>query len=131
MRRPGTIIIALLLTAIVAAPLLNEVALAQTIGPGGVPMAPGPSQPRDFTPGGISPGGMVAPGPAARGVDIERTGPAGDRLAPGPAGSVSTDPTPRTPVVAPLPRDLRTTIGSKRRHMHRKGKRARPMARRF
>src|SRR5262245_64705038 len=127
MRRLVTIIIALLLSTIVVAPLLSEIAMAQTIGPGGVPMAPGPSQPRDFTPGGISPGGRVAPGPAARGVDIERTGPAGDRLAPGPAGSVSTDPTPRTPAVAPLPRDLRTTIRSKGRHMHRKGKRARPM----
>src|SRR4051812_4644692 len=125
MRRLGTIVIALLLTVTVVAPLSSEVALAQTIGPGGVPMAPGPSQPRDFTPGGISPGGRVAPGAAARGVDIERPGPAGARLAPGPAGSVSTDPTRPAPVVAPLPRDLRTSIRSKRYH-HRKGKRARP-----
>ena len=130
MRKLGTIIVASLLTAIVVAPLLSEMAMAQTIGPGGVPLAPGPSQPRDFTPGGISPGGRVAPGPAARGVNIEGTGPAGDRLAPGPAGSVSTDPTPRTPVIAPLPRDLRTTIRSKR-YYHRKHKRARPMARRY
>jgi hypothetical protein len=129
MRKLGTIIVALLL-AMVVAPLSSEVAMAQTIGPGGVPLAPGPSQPRDFTPGGISPGGRVAPGPAARGVNIEGTGPAGDRLAPGPAGSVSTDPTPRTPVIAPLPRDLRTTIRSKR-YYHRKHKRARPMARRY
>ena len=115
------------LVTIVVALLLSEGALAQTIGPGGVPLAPGPSQPRDFTPGGISPGGAVAPGPAARGVNIERTGPAGDRIAPGPAGSVSTDPTPPRPVVAPLPRDLRATIRSKGRHMYRKHKRARPM----
>ena len=63
-----------------------SIGAAQTIGPGGGPIAPGPSQPRDFTPGGIGPGGgPVAPGPAARGVNIERIGPGGGRLAPGPA----------------------------------------------
>src|SRR3989442_1684251 len=57
--------------------------LGQTIGPGGGPMAPGPSQPRDYTPGGIGPGGVpVAPGPAARDVNIERIGPAGPARAP-------------------------------------------------
>jgi hypothetical protein len=97
---------------------------AQTIGPGGVPIAPGPSQPRDFTPGGIGPGGVpVAPGPAARGVNIERTGPGGGPLAPGPAGSVGTGPTLDLPQVAPSSRDLRSTIRTKRQKYRGKGKR--------
>jgi hypothetical protein len=90
-------------------------ASAQTIGPGGGPMAPGPSQPRDFTPGGIGPGGgAVAPGRGARGVNIERIGPGGGRLAPGPAGSVGTGPTLDSPTVAPSSGGVRTTIRSKR-----------------
>jgi hypothetical protein len=88
---------------------------AQTIGPGGGPMAPGPSQPRDFTPGGIGAGGVgVAPGRAARDVNIERIGPGGGRLAPGPAGSVGTGPTLDSPTVAPSSGGVRTTIRTKR-----------------
>ena len=96
-------------------------ALAQTqsIGPGGGPMAPGPSQPRDYTPGGIGPGGVpVAPGPAARDVNIERIGPGGGPLAPGPAGNVGTGPTLRTPTVAPSSGGIAGTIRAKRR-IHR------------
>jgi hypothetical protein len=101
--------------------------LAQTIGPGGGPMAPGPSQPRDYTPGGIGPGGVpVAPGPAARDVNIERIGPGGGPLAPGPAGNVGTGPTLRTQTIAPSSRDLATTIRAKRR-LHR-GKKLRARA---
>jgi hypothetical protein len=92
-----------------------SIGVAQTIGPGGGPIAPGPSQPRDFTPGGIGPGGgAVAPGPAARGVNIERTGPGGGRLAPGPAGSVDSGPSLRPTTVAPSSGGIRTTIKSKR-----------------
>jgi hypothetical protein len=88
---------------------------AQTIGPGGGPMAPGPSQPRDFTPGGIGAGGTsVAPGAAARGVNVERIGPGGGRLAPGAAGSVGTGRTLDSPTVAPSSGGVRTTIRSKR-----------------
>jgi hypothetical protein len=88
---------------------------AQTTGPGGGPMAPGPSQPRDFTPGGIGPGGgAVAPGRAARDVNIERIGPGGGRLAPGPAGSVGTGPTLDLPTVAPSSGGVRGTIRTKR-----------------
>jgi len=97
-------------------------AFAQTerIGPGGVRMAPGPSQPHDFTPGGIGAGGVpVAPGPAARDVNVERIGPGGTALAPGPAGSVGTGPVLRTPTVAPSSRDLSGTVKAKRRHFHR------------
>ena len=98
----------------------------QTIGPGGVPMAPGPSQPHDYTPGGIGPGGVpVAPGAAARDANVERIGPGGGPLAPGPAGNVGTGPTLRTPAVAPSSRDLATTIHAKRRHFFRGKKRAR------
>ena len=43
----------LLIAAVVAASA--TAASAQTIGPGGGPIAPGPSQPRDFTPGGTGP----------------------------------------------------------------------------
>jgi hypothetical protein len=88
---------------------------AQTTGPGGGPMAPGPSQPRDFTPGGIGPGGApVAPGPAARGANIERIGPGGGRLAPGPAGSVDSGPSLNPSTVAPSSGGIRTTIRTKR-----------------
>jgi hypothetical protein len=93
-----------------------SIAAAQTIGPGGGPIAPGPSQPRDFTPGGIGPGGTrVAPGPAARGVNMERTGPGGGKVAPGPAGSVDSGPSLRPTTVAPSSGGIRTTIKSKRK----------------
>jgi hypothetical protein len=67
----------------------------------------------------------VAPGPAARDVNVERIGPGGGALAPGPAGNVGTGPTPRTPTVAPSSRDLSGTVQAKRRHFHR-GKKVRP-----
>jgi hypothetical protein len=103
-------------------------ALAQTerIGPGGVRMAPGPSQPRDFTPGGIGAGRVpVAPGPAARDVNVERIGPGGGALAPGPAGNVGTGPTLRTPAVAPSSRDIAGTVKAKRKHYYRGKSKAR------
>jgi hypothetical protein len=105
-----------LLTVTITGLMLCSPCLAQTIGPGGIPIAPGPSQPRDFTPGGIGPGGVpVAPGPAARGVNIERIGPGGGRVAPGPAGSVDSGPSlnPST-TVAPSSGGIRGTIRSKR-----------------
>jgi hypothetical protein len=97
-----------------------DTGLAQTVGPGGVILAPGPSQPHDFTPGGIGPGGvLIAPGPAARDVNIDRIGPGGGLLAPGPAGSVGTGPTPpRTTVLGSSP-PVAFTIKSKRRHLRR------------
>jgi hypothetical protein len=98
-------------------------AQGQAIGPGGVPMAPGPSQPRDFTPGGVGPGGVkVAPGRAARNANVERTGPGGTKLAPGPAGSVGRASTLRAPTVAPSS-GVRGTIKAKRRPIYRKKKR--------
>ena len=101
------------------------VAQGQAIGPGGGPMAPGPSQPRDFTPGGVGPGGArVAPGPAARNANVERLGPGGGRLAPGPAGSVGSVSTERAPTVAPSSR-ITGTIHAKRRPYYR-GKSKRP-----
>jgi hypothetical protein len=115
--------------AIIAPLVCADFALAQTqtIGPGGVPMAPGPSQPHDYTPGGIGPGGVaVAPGAAARGVNIERIGPGGGPLAPGPAGDVGTGPTLRTPTVAPSSGGLRGTVYAKRHHVYRGKKRVRP-----
>jgi hypothetical protein len=97
-----------------------QIAPGRTIGPGGVPMAPGPSQPRDFTPGGIGPGGVkVAPGRAARDVDIEREGPGGTRLAPGRAGRVGTGTTAGTQVIAPSSGDLSRTIKVKKRKIYR------------
>jgi hypothetical protein len=106
----------LLLTAAALTFAGATAALAQAIGPGGIPMAPGPSQPRDFTPGGIGPGGVpVAPGPAARGINIEQIGPGGGRLAPGPAGSVGTGPTLRTQTVAPSSGGIAGTVKAKRR----------------
>ena len=108
--------------AAIALLALADVACAQTqaIGPGGTPMAPGPSQPRDFTPGGIGAGGVaVAPGRAARGVNVERIGPGGTPLAPGPAGTVRPSPTPRPAPVASSARDVTTAIYSKRRPVHR------------
>ena len=90
MSRPTTWLV------IVAILGFTDLGMAQTIGPGGGLMAPGPSQPRGYTPGGTGAGGVtVAPGPAARGVNVERDSPGG-RLAPGPAGSVSTAPGLRT-----------------------------------
>jgi hypothetical protein len=110
---------------VIAGPAFGQ---GQTIGPGGIPMAPGPSQPRDFTPGGIGPGGgAVAPGRAARGVNIERTGPGGTRLAPGPAGNVGTGAVARPQAVSPSSSGLRTTVKSKRRLYRGKTKR-RPQA---
>jgi hypothetical protein len=103
--------------AAIALLLMAAHASAQTLapGPGGVPMAPGPSQPHDYTPGGVGPGGVaVAPGRAARGVNMDRIGPGGGALAPGTAGSVGTGPTLRTPSVAPSSGGIRTTIRSKR-----------------
>ena len=114
--------------AIMAPLALADVGLAQMpgqrIGPGGGSMAPGPSQPHDFTPGGIGAGGVpVAPGAGARGVNIDRIGPGGGRLAPGPAGSVGTGPTLRTQTVAPSSGDLRRTIRAKRGPYRGKSKR--------
>jgi hypothetical protein len=116
--------------SVAAAAMMASIAAggAQTIGPGGIPIAPGPSQPRDFTPGGIGPGGVpVAPGPAARDVNIERIGPGGGPLAPGPAGSVGTGPTVQLPTVAPSSRDLAPTTRSKR--LKHRGKSKRRMSR--
>ena len=68
----------------------TSIALAQTVGPGGTLLAPGPSTPQGYTPGGAGPGGsQIAPGPAARGLNIEQPGPGGTRMAPGPAGNVT------------------------------------------
>jgi hypothetical protein len=52
---------------------------------------------------------------------MDRIGPGGGLLAPGPAGSVGTGPTLRTPNVAPSG-SLSTTIRSKRHRFYR-GKR--------
>jgi len=123
----GCIVAMLTLTLLAGSAL----AQTQTIGPGGVPMAPGPSQPRDFTPGGINAGGsQVAPGPAARDIYMERIGPGGARLAPG-AGDVGTGPTVRRPTIAPSSGGLRGTIKTGHRHIYRgkRGKRHRPQAR--
>jgi hypothetical protein len=101
-----------------------SLASAQTTGPAGLPMAPGPSQPRDFTPGGIGPGGgPIAPGPAARGVNIEQLGPAGLPIAPGPAGSVGAGRALDSPAVAPSSGGIRTTIRTKRKKYRGKGSR--------
>jgi len=111
-----------LILAAIAPLVWPGIGLAQTerIGPGGIPMAPGPSQPRDFTPGGIGPGGVpVAPGPAARDTMIERIGPGGVPLAPGPAGNVGTGPTLPHVSAAPSSRNLSTTIRTKRRPIYR------------
>src|SRR5918912_1354269 len=82
MRIPVLVVIALI------GPSLGAWAQGERIGPGGVPMAPGPSQPHDYTPGGIGAGGVpVAPGAAARDVNVDRIGPGGVPLAPGPAGN--------------------------------------------
>ena len=98
-------------------------AFAQTeaIGPGGIRMAPGPSQPHNYTPGGIGPGGKVAPGPAARGVNVDRIGPGGTRLAPGAAGSVGAGAAVHAPLpaAAPSSRNVTTAIRAKHRAIHR------------
>jgi len=93
----------------------------EAIGPGGIRMAPGASQPRDFTPGGIGPGGRVAPGPAARGVNVDRIGPGGTRLAPGSARSVGAGTAARAPLptIAPSSRQVSTSVHTKRRAIHR------------
>ena len=113
------------LLVIIAALGVAHVGWAQTTGPGGGPIAPGPSQPQGYTPGGVGPGGgQVAPGPAARDISIERLGPGGTTLAPGPAGSVNTGPTLRTPAVARSGRNFVVAKKSTRRASHRrKGKR--------
>jgi len=102
--------------------------LAQTesIGPGGIRMAPGASQPHDFTPGGVGPGGAIAPGRAARDANMDRVGPGGTRLAPGSAGSVGTGPRLRTQTVAPSSGGIRGTIRSKGRHHFRPHRRRPP-----
>src|SRR5262245_12028105 len=103
------------LAAIALVVMAAASAAAQTtLGPGGVPMAPGPSRPHDFTPGGVGPGGAVAPGPAARGANIDREGPGGTRIAPGSAGSVGRGRTPPSQTVVPSG-SLRPTIRSKGR----------------
>jgi hypothetical protein len=92
------------------------VSSAQVIGPGGVLIAPGPSQP-DSTPGGIGPGGArggrISPGPAGRDITIEQPGPGGIRIAPGPAGSIAAQqrPLPNNPVLYGS-EPLQTTIVS-------------------
>ena len=109
-----------------------SLALAQTIGPGGGPIAPGPSQPRGYTPGGTGAGGVtVAPGPAARGVNVDRDSPGG-RLAPGSAGSVSTAPTARTTTVVRTPRAAivkKVKKVKKRRAVHIKKRKRSPVIR--
>jgi hypothetical protein len=78
--------------AVVAATLMlisAELPPAQVIGPGGVLISPGPSQP-NYNPGGVGPGGaIVSPGPAGRDIPLEQPGPGGIRIAPGPAGSIA------------------------------------------
>jgi hypothetical protein len=114
-----------LLTSLALAPVV----LAQTIGPGGGPIAPGPSQPRGYTPGGTGAGGVtVAPGPAARGVNVDRDSPGG-RLAPGSAGSVSTAPTARTTTAVRTPRAAIVKKAKKRRPVHIKKRKRTPVIR--
>jgi hypothetical protein len=104
-----------------------QIAPGQTIGPGGVPMAPGPSQPRDFTPGGVGPGGTrVAPGAAARDVDIERRGPGNTRLAPGRAGRAAPSTGAQTQVIAPSSSGLSGTVKAKKRKLYRGKAKRRP-----
>jgi hypothetical protein len=117
--------IALMFVSAAATVAQAQIAPGQAIGPGGVPMAPGASQPHDFTPGGRGPGGVkVAPGSSAREVDIERRGPGNTRLAPGRAGRVGTGPTVRTQVIAPSSGEVSRTIKAKKRKIYR-GKRKR------
>jgi hypothetical protein len=105
------------------------VSWAQTIGPGGGPIAPGPSQPRGYTPGGTGAGGVtVAPGPAARGVNVDRDSPGG-RLAPGSAGSVSTAPAARTTTVLRTPRAAIVKKAKKRRPVHSRKRKRTPVIR--
>ncbi len=104
-----------------------QIAPGQTIGPGGVPMAPGPSQPRDFTPGGRGPGVVkVAPGAAARDVDIERRGPGNTRLAPGRAGRAAPSTGAQTQVIAPSSGGLSGTVKAKKRKVYRGKAKRRP-----
>jgi hypothetical protein len=106
-----------------------HVSSAQTIGPGGGPIAPGPSQPRGYTPGGSGAGGVtVAPGPAARGVNVDRDSPGG-RLAPGSAGSASTAPAARTTTVLRTPRAAIVKKAKKRRPVHSKKRKRTPAVR--
>jgi hypothetical protein len=82
---------------------LASVAIAQTRGPTSS-VAPGPEAPPSGL-GGIGPGRVpVAPGSATTGdTDIERIGPGGGLIAPGPDGSVSGSPLPSIPA-QPTPR---------------------------
>jgi hypothetical protein len=115
------------LLLLIAALGVADAGWAQTTGPGGGPIAPGPSQPQGYTPGGIGPGGgQVAPGPAARDINIERLGPGGTSLAPGPAGSVNTGPTLRTPQAVRSSRNFAIAREAARRapHRHKRKRRA-------
>jgi hypothetical protein len=121
---PRTILIVTL-----AAIAFPHVSSAQTIGPGGGPIAPGPSQPRGYTPGGTGAGGVtVAPGPAARGVNVDRDSPGG-RLAPGSAGSATTTPAVRTTTVVRPPRAAIVKKAKKRRPVHSKKRKRTPVIR--
>ena len=120
MRMVGPAIMALMLAGAGATSALAQLMPGQTIGPGGTPMSPGPSQPRDFTPGGAGPGGArVSPGPAARDVNIEREGPGGTHLSPGPAGRAETRSAPATQVMAPASGGVSHTIRASSRKVHR------------
>lgn len=103
------------------------VSCAQVIGPGGVLIAPGPSQP-DSTPGGIGPGGArggrISPGPAGRDITIEQPGPGGIRIAPGPAGSIAAQqrPVPHNPALygsEPLQTTIVSDADTRRHHRFR------------
>jgi hypothetical protein len=92
---------------------------AQTIGPGGGLIAPGPDQPPGYTPGGIGPGGgMVAPGPAARDVPIQQYGFGHTLLAPGSTGNLNTGPAVRTPRLARASRNFAVAMKAGRRGAH-------------
>jgi hypothetical protein len=103
---------------VVAVGMATSAAAQTTIGPGGVPLAPGPSQPRDFTPGGTGAGGGIAPGRAAPRTNIDREGAGGTRLAPGSAGSVGTPTQSKQTVTRP-------TISAKKGRIQRKIRRGR------
>jgi hypothetical protein len=114
------LLVAAILTFVIA---LNASALAQmtvTPGPGGIPIAPGLPV-TGYTPGGIGPGGVeVAPGAAARGVPMHRIGPGGIPLAPRPdpfpdAGNATAKLQPGCGNDGPciLPQSLALTINSR------------------
>jgi len=124
MRAPlsAAIHVAAAATLMVAGAALSS---AQVIGPGGVLIAPGPSQP-NYTPGGVGPGGtLVSPGPAGRDIPIEQPGPGGIRIAPGPAGSIAAQrQSPPDTQVLYGSEPLQTTIvsgpGASRHHRFRR-----------